>query len=121
MYFAFFLDGTYYCNNTSGLQSIRFAYSVTDRGTEYDGYRYMISYEIYFAFGNNLSNPQDGPYAFVQIMSYTPGENTDGYEDAVGIVKDEGTMSERTLLTDKCSSCEFRANGVVAKPENETE
>lgn len=61
------------------------------------------------------------PYAFVQIMSYTPGENTDGYEDAVGIVKDEGTMSERTLWTDKCSSCEFRANGVVAKPENETE
>ena len=50
-------------------------------------------------------------------MSYTPGENTDGYEDAVEIVKDEGTMSERTLWTDKCSSCEFRANGVVAKPK----
>ena len=41
MYFAFFLDGTYYCNNTSGLQNIRFAYSVTDRGTEYDGYCYI--------------------------------------------------------------------------------
>ena len=74
-------------------------------------YKYEISYEIYICFDNNLDKPQDGPYGFVQFMSYTPDENTNGYENSTTITKD----NSRILWTDKCDSCEIRRTGVIGK------
>lgn len=111
-YFAFFLDGSYYCNNNTNITEIEYRVTITDRGADYsDGFRYAISYEIYIGFANNLGAPQDGPYAYVKLMSYTPGESNVGYENATTITKD----GVRTLWTDNCNSCEFRRAGVVGK------
>ena len=44
-------------------------------------------------------------------MSYTPNENTNGYENSTTITKD----NNRILWTDMCDSCEIRSTGVVGK------
>ena len=86
--------------------------SVTDRGEDYTaGYRYMITYEIYLGFDNNLENPADGPYAFVQFKYHMPGETQDGFEYSYKEYRDEN----RYLYQDNCDSYEFRANGIVGK------
>lgn len=109
-YFAFFTDGSYYCNNNTGIGQIEFAVSVEDLGTG-AMYRYRISYEIYIGFDNNIDAPQDGAYGFVQFMSFLPGGGEEGYENCSTVTKD-GT---RTLQTDACKSCELRSEGVVRK------
>ncbi len=108
-YLAFFADGTYYLNNNTGVKAFEYKLTVTDRGADYqDGYRYMLSYEIYIGFDNNLENPQDGPYAYIKFMSYTPNETT-GYENATTITKD----GWRTLWTDNCNSHQFGSGGII--------
>lgn len=106
-YFGFFMDGTYYASNMSGIDKVVNQVTVTDRGEDFDGYRYEISYEIYISFPNNIGNP-DGPYAYMQLMSYTPGEGSDGYENAVQITKD----GDRDLWKDDGNSYRFGANGI---------
>ncbi len=69
----------------------------------------MISYEIFIGFANNLENPTDGPYAFVEFMSFTPGESSEGYEDAVNKNQDG-----RQVWKDEKNS-EFRRGGLVNK------
>ena len=108
-YMAFFPDGSYYINNETNVTGMKYACEVTDRGAEYaDGYRYKLSYEIYLGFENNKGS-QDGPYAYVQFMSHTPGETSEGYERSVVITKD----GDRNLWTDDCKSYEFRKTGIV--------
>ena len=110
-YLAFFPDGSHYINNVSKVTDLRCRSTITDRGRGYSGgYRYEISYEIYVGFANNAGS-KDGPYAFVQMMSLTPGESKKGYEKVVTITKD----GDRTLWTDDCASYEFREAGIVAK------
>ena len=74
----------------------------------------MVSYEVYIGFENNAADPSEGPYAYVQLMSYAPGESTDDYGSAKTIVKD----NRRTLWTDDCKSTEFRALGAVSKDKS---
>ena len=113
-YLAFFPDGSYYINNTTNVTDIKYRLTVTDRGADYaDGYRYELSYEICLGFANNTANPEDGPYAYVQFMSYTPGETAEGYENSVTIEKD----GSRTLWTDNCKSYEFRRAGIVGRDD----
>ena len=109
-YFGFFMDGSYYVNNTNNINRIVNQVTVTDRGDNFDGFRYEISYEIYISFPNNVDSP-DGPYAYVQLMSYTPGETHDGYENATQITKD----GDRDLWKDDGNSYNFRANGIAER------
>lgn len=106
-FLAFTLDGAYYCNNMTNVTGIEYRVSIVDRGADYaEGYRYMISYEIFIGFPNNV-NSTDGPYAYVHMRSYTPGESEEGYENAK-VSESDG----RTGWYD--GSTEFRASGIVA-------
>ena len=109
-YFAFFGNGSYFINKEDNVKKIVNQVTVADRGAEAD-FRYVISYEIFIEFDNNLENSQDGPYAFVQIMSFTPNETDEGYEKAVKITKD----GNRELWTDNCKSYTFHAAGIDGK------
>ncbi|MBO4573494.1 MAG: family 43 glycosylhydrolase [Clostridia bacterium] len=114
-YFAFFINGSdYYINNARNVTNIASSVKIIDRGENFVGHRYMISYEVYIGFVNNAANPSDGPYAYAQLMSYAPGESTGDYGFAKTIVKD----GRRTLWTDNCDSTEFRASGAVGKENN---
>lgn len=109
-YLAFFGNGSYYINKEDNVKRIVNQVTVSDRGAGAD-FRFAISYEIFIEFDNNLENTQDGPYAFVQIMSYTPNETDEGYEKAVKITKD----GNRVLWTDNCKSYSFHAAGIDGK------
>lgn len=109
-YFAFFGNGSYYINNEENVKSVVNQVTVTDRGVS-ERFRYAISYEIFIEFDNNLENPQDGPYGYVQFMSYTPRETDEGYENAVKITKD----GVRVLWTDNCKSYSIHATGIDGK------
>lgn len=113
-YFAFFGNGSYYINNENNVKGIVNQVTVTGCGPE-ASFRYKISYEIFIEFDNNLENPQDGPYAFVQVMSYTPQETDEGYENAVRITKD----GSRVLWTDNCKSYSFHASGIDGKDKGD--
>ena len=79
---------------------------------ESDGpYKYKITYQVFIGFDNNLANPQDGPYGYIHLMSFTPGEDTTGYENALKIIQD----GERELWKDNCESYHFARNGIVQK------
>lgn len=112
-YFAFFIDGSYYVNNTTKMKYLGYKVTVIENEATAK-FRYTISYEVYISFDNNLAAPQDGPYAYIQFMSLTPGESTEGYENSKKITKDPGSQSERALWTDKCNSFEFRKDGIVS-------
>ena len=109
-YFAFFANGTYYINNWTNCRGVYCQVDINENSSE-STYKYTISYNIYIAFSNNLDNPADGSYAFVQFMFLTPGEDESGYENVTTITKDDW----RVLWTDKCSSYEVRSNGIVTK------
>ncbi|MBQ8559820.1 MAG: hypothetical protein IJ439_07580 [Tyzzerella sp.] len=114
-YLAFFPDGSYYINNETNVTALGYNCTITDRGADYTkGYRYKLSYEIYIGFANNVDS-EDGPYAYVQMMSCTPGETSEGYENSIQVVKD----GDRKLWADDCKSYEFRAAGIVAKDTGE--
>lgn len=111
-YLAFFPDGSHYINSMTGVTGLEYRCTISDRGEGYKGgFRYEISYEIYLGFKNNLANPEEGPYAYVQMMSCTPGESKVGYEKSIQITKDK----DRKLWTDDCKSYEFRKDGIVGK------
>lgn len=111
-YCAFFLDGTTLINNEANINGVTNTVTISDRGEEYtQGYRYEIRYEIFIEFENNLSNPQDGPYAFVQFKHHLPGETEAGFENSYQEYRD----GNRYLYQDDCSSYEFRKAGMVAK------
>ena len=107
-YFAFFTDGTYFINNKSGVKEI--VNKVTIISDENSNYKYKISYEIFIGFDNNIENPADGPYGYVQFMSHTPNEGTDGYERASMITKD----GNRVLWIDDCKSYGINRSGWTA-------
>lgn len=114
-YFAFFQDGTYYVNNNQNIKNITCDVTVHDRGADYtDGYRYAVFYEIFIEFENNLANPADGPYAFVQFKHHMPGETEAGFENS----NKEHRDSNRYLYQDNCTSYEFRKTGIVGKPNS---
>ncbi len=108
-YLAFFLDGSYYLNNSAGMKNVYCKVTVQDNGVAAP-YRYTINYEVHLNFDNNLGSG-DGPYAYVQFMSSTPGEGSAGYENSKIITKD----GNRNLWTDNANSVEFRWNGIVNK------
>ncbi|MBQ8559822.1 MAG: hypothetical protein IJ439_07590 [Tyzzerella sp.] len=111
-YCAFFLDGTASINNETNVKGVTNIVTINDRGEDYEqGYRYEIRYEIFIEFENNLSNPQDGPYAFVHFKHHMPGETEGGFENSYKEHRD----SNRYLYQDDCSSYEFRKRGIVAK------
>jgi len=111
-YLAFFLDGSHYINSLVNVTDLEYRCTITDRGEGYkNGFRYELSYEIFLGFENNKDNPEDGPYAFVQMMSCTPGESKKGYENSIQVVKDK----DRKLWADDCKSYEFRKEGIVAR------
>lgn len=112
-YFAFFLDGTYYANSTLNLTDFEYRYTITDRGEDYEGFRYAIEYKVYLGFSNNLDNPQDGPYAYVWLLSYTPGESENGYENSV-----QQNQDGRLLWKDDCVSYHFSKDGIVTKMQS---
>ena len=105
-YFGFFPDGSYYVNNSNGINDI--INKVTITMDENSDYLYKINYEIYIGFENNKENPNDGPYGYVQFMSYTPGESTAGYDNASIITKD----GNRMLWTDDCNSYGLSRTGI---------
>ena len=105
-YFAFFTDGSYYVNNSKGINKIVNKVSITtDENAEF---LYTISYEVYIGFNNNTENKNEDPYGYVQFMSHTPNEGTDGYEKASMITKD----GNRMLWTDDCNSYGFSTTGI---------
>jgi len=112
-YFAFFLDGSYYCNSNTNVTGFEYRVNIIDRGADFDGYRYEINYEIYIGFSNNLENPQDGPYAYVWLLSSTPGETSDGYENSV-----QQNQDGRLLWKDNCVSFHFSKDGIVEKMQS---
>ncbi len=112
-YFAFFLDGSYYCNNNANVTGFEYRVNVVDRGEDFNGFRYEINYEIYLGFANNLDHPQDGPYAYVWLLSSTPGETSDGYENSV-----QQNQDGRLLWKDNCVSFHFSKDGIVEKMQS---
>lgn len=112
-FFAIFLDGSCYNNSGDGsgaTVTTQQHVAIKDRGEDFaGGYRYMITYDIHIEFANNLGAPQDGPYAFVEFMSFTPGESNEGYETAVSKNQDG-----RQVWKDEKNS-EFRRGGLVNK------
>lgn len=118
-YCAFFLDGTASINNETNVKGVTNIVTINDRGEDYEqGYRYEVRYEIFIEFENNLSNPQDGPYAFVHFKHHTPGETEEGFENS----HKEHRDSNRYLYQDDCSSYEFRKRGIIAKvPRNDVD
>ncbi len=109
-YFAFFGNDSYFINKEDNVKKIVNQVTVAERGAEAN-FRYVISYEIFIEFDNNLENSQDGPYAFVQIMIFTPNETDEGYEKAIKITKD----GNRELWTDNCNSYGIHENGIDSK------
>ena len=109
-YLAFFMDGTYYINNTTNVKDIVYKVTVTenDNGSTY---KYTISYEVFVKFNNNFENPNDGPYGYLQMMGMTPNEDNTGYENATTITKD----GKRVLWKDKCVSYRFSSRGIVER------
>ena len=111
-YCAFWLDGGSFINNDANIDEQTYNVSITDRGADYtDGYRYMITYEIYLGFDNNLESPADGPYGYVQFKYHMPGETQDGFEYSYKEYRDEN----RYLYQENSESYEFRANGIVGR------
>ncbi len=107
-YCAFFLNGNYSLNDSTNT-TVQYDYEITDRGENFtDGYRYEICYDIFLQFPNNLENPADGPYAFVQFKHHMPGEETDGFENA----RKEHRDDSRYLWQDKSESTHFSAAGM---------
>ena len=107
-YFAFFMNGSFYANNRKNITSILNKVSVAEN----DGsqpYRYTITYEIYIGFPNNVDSA-DGPYAYIEFMSYTPGEDATGYDNSILITKD----GNRVLWKDDCNSHGLFADGITA-------
>lgn len=105
-YFAFFIDGSYYVNNNKNIYEVETKVTVNER--EDSEFLYEISYEIYIGFANNIENPADGPYGYVKMMSHTPNETIEGYENASIITKD----GNRMLWTDDCNSYGFNKYGI---------
>ena len=102
------MDGSYYVNNMTNVKEVVNRVTVA----ESDGpYKYKITYQIFIGFDNNLANPQAGPYGYIQLMSFTPGEDTTGYENAKKIIQD----SVRELWKDNCVSYHFARNGIMQK------
>ena len=109
-YFAFFANGTYYINNWNGCNGVYNNVEIIEN-PEGSTYKYTISYNIYISFANNLDNPQDDSYAYVDFMFMTPGEDNSGYENATTTIKD----GVRQLWKDKCNSYEIHSNGITRK------
>ena len=109
-YFAFFANGNYFINNWNGCNGVYNHVEIIEN-PEGSTYKYTISYNIYIAFQNNLDNPQDDSYAYVDFMFMTPGEDNSGYENATTTIRD----GERELWKDKCSSYEIHSNGITRK------
>lgn len=107
-YFAIFGNGDYYVNNTNGITDLKVSVDIVDRGEEYDGYRYVITYKMFIGFANNV-NSSDGPYAYVKFYSYTPAD-TAGYPTA-NVVERDG----RVLYTDDCVSYKISKFGIDQK------
>jgi len=115
-YFRFGLDGSYEFNAQNeekhNVKNVTCDVTVHDRGADYtDGYRYAVLYEIFIEFDNNLENPADGPYAYVQFKHHMPSETEEGFENSYKEHRD----SNRHLWQDYCNSYEFRATGIVKK------
>ena len=112
-YFAVWPNDLGWTNNNANINEFRCNTTITDRGENFaDGYRYMISYEIYLGFENNVGSA-DGPYAYVQIKNHMPGETHDGFEYSYAEHRD----GNRYLYQDNCNSYEFRATGIVGMDE----
>ncbi len=113
-YCAFWLDGSSWFNNYANIKNVTNQVTITDKGEDSAAdYRYEICYEIFIEFDNNLENPADGPYAFVQFKYHMPGETQDGFAYSYKEYRDEN----RYLYQDNCDSYEFRANGIVGKDD----
>ena len=109
-YCAFWLDGSSWFNNYTNIKNVTNQVTISDRGEEFTaGYRYEIDYEIFIEFDNNLGNPQDGPYAYVQFKHHMPGESKEGFETA----RKEHRDDSRYLWQDKSESCYVRPAGIV--------
>ena len=116
-YCLFGLDGTTWFNNGNYIRNVVNNVTIIDRGTEYkEGFRYEIRYDIFIAFDNNLENPSDGPYAYVQMKHHMPGETRKGFGTAFQEYRD----NNRFLWQDDCSSYEFRKAGFVSKVKERT-
>lgn len=107
-YFAIFCNGDYYVNNTNGITDLKVSVDIVDRGADYDGYSYAITYKMFIGFANNV-NSSDGPYAYVKFYSYTPYD-TEGYPTA-NVVERDG----RVLYTDDCVSYKISKFGIDQK------
>ncbi len=111
-YCAFWLDGSSWFNNYANIKNVTNQVTISDKGEDSaEDYRYEICYEIFIEFDNNLENPADGPYAFVQFKHHMPGETEEGFENSYKEHRD----SNRHLWQDYCNSYEFRATGIVKK------
>lgn len=109
-YCAFWLDGSSWFNNSTNIKNVTNQVSVTDRGEEFTaGYRYEIDYEIFIEFDNNLGNPKDGPYAYVQVKHHMPGESIEGFENS----RKEHRDDSRYLWQDKSESSYVRPAGII--------
>ena len=106
MFVACFLDGTVYLSHNNAKKNYSYRVTVTDRGAAFDGFRYMISYELFVGYANTQN------YTYVYLMSCTPGESSEGYENALAVTWDN-RAEWSDFATDSNKSYMFGANGVT--------
>lgn len=106
-YFAFFLNGNYFINTDQYPPMVQYNCEIKELDNT-AAYRYEICYDIFLGFPNNLENPADGPYAFVQFKHHMPDKTTVGFKNA----RKEHRDDSRYLWQDKSESTHFSASGM---------
>ena len=111
-YTAIWQDGSYYNNNWSNVKGVDSFAKITKQNDD----TFVVEYFYFARFDNNLANPLDGPYAFVEVKVFDMEDNNEPYSSSDYVAYQD----DRFVHVNRGDSCWVHANGIDKIDDNYT-